>query len=180
MGARKFDISVSLSPGYRAGDEKEAQDIQNDFAFVKVRQDLVQLFSLRADQLPKLPTTEKQLIDILTAASGNTIAYGYGDYSRNRTGVKKELRLLASFVQDYSVITTKSQERNIGICHGDSGGGLFTTFNNGVTYLLGVVSGITNDNCGAVGADASYATIHQHLCWVQKSSRYDLGIANCR
>lgn len=180
-GSRNQVIRVMqwrTAPGYTESDEKEPEDIQFDFAFMRTRDNLLEMFGLTAEQLPAVNSSVEDLKKIL-AQSKTFKAYGYGRYSGSRDSRKKELNQSAEVVEDLKVIKTVSTETGAGVCEGDSGGGLFAEV-NGKLVLLGNVSGIVSrKGCGSAESYAAYTWVHNHLCWVKKTSGIQVGKVLC-
>lgn len=183
-GSNKFTLQVTdwkTAPGYRDSDQKEPNEIQYDFAYITVKEDLLRELRISKDQVPKLFATEAELKTVLEAAGDKATGYGYGIFSSSgREGEKREVNLSVALLTDLNVLKATSLETNVGICQGDSGGGLFVKSNDGQTWLLGTVSGIVaTAGCGSAKSYAAYTVIYNHICWVQESSGIDLGAKDC-
>lgn len=168
----------NTAPGYRTSDEKDLSEVQKDFAYIITTEDLLALFKISRSQLPKLAVTASQVTTVLSTLKANPKAYGYGIYDDSEhEGVKKELSLNVTLNSKLNSLRAVSLQANVGICQGDSGGGLFATDKNGTHWLLGNVSGIAAPNgCGSSGSFAEYAALYRNACWLQKSAEVDLGL----
>jgi secreted trypsin-like serine protease len=172
--------SWGTAPGYKDTDVKDLNQIQNDFAYILVSEDLLQTFHINPDQIPHLITSVELLNQSLATSSEKAMAYGYGDFSRSRGGIKKESNMRAQYDSANGFIKGTSLEDGVGICNGDSGGGLFLHANDGSLWLFGVVSGIlSGDGCGSKTSFAGYSPIFKNICWLQKQTRTLFAGANC-
>lgn len=175
-----FRTSWKTAKGYTNSDKKSPNDIQYDFAYVKTSNDLVKELGIDPAQIPKVASSLEEMKAALSASGYEAIGYGYGiNDSKGHEGVKKELKMRVTLFDDAYVIMGKSLEPSVGLCQGDSGGGIFARAENGRPLLLGNLSGITATKpCGASDSFGSYSYVVKHICWVQQSSQIDLG-ATC-
>jgi V8-like Glu-specific endopeptidase len=172
--------SFETAPGYTDHDVKDLNQIQMDFAYILVAEDLTQIFGLAASQIPRLMTSIDLLNQSLQTSSDNAVAYGYGMYSGSHDGIKKEARMHVDYDSTNGFIKGTSLEAGVGICTGDSGGGLFLHSSDGSIWLLGVVSGIlAGDGCGSKSSYAGYSPIFKNICWLQKRTRTTFPGVNC-
>lgn len=162
-----------------AGGKKNSTDIQYDFAYLKVTENLLKTFDISQEQLPRL-FTQTSAMDTTLASSNLAMAYGYG-LSKVSTQmsfinppedpVKRELQMTVTHNSNLNILVARSTEDRKGLCSGDSGGGLFMTSPEGQTYLAGIVSGIgAGAGCGSKESYGAYSIVTQHLCWVFQDS----------
>ncbi len=161
-----------------ASGKKEAIDIQYDFSYLKISEDLLVTFGLTPQQLPRL-FTQTADIDQMLIGSNSAMVYGYGmterpkhgDLSPSKSDLKKELSMSVTHDSTINILMARSAEKNRGLCEGDSGGGLFLTAKDGQVYLAGIVSGIyAGAGCGSKESYGAYSIVSQHICWVLKDS----------
>lgn len=171
-------LQWKAAPGYTESNKKDLDEVQYDFAFLRTRENLLETFGLKAEQIPRVASSLKELQDILTKHQ-SLKAYGYGMYAKNKDEKKKELNQAHQLVEEHKLIKTTSLEKSAGVCQGDSGGGLFAE-ENGKLILLGNLSGIlASKGCGSDESYAVYTWTHTHLCWVKKMSGIQVGNVVC-
>lgn len=154
-----------------------------DLGIIKVRENLLEKFNLNQDVLPRLIESQNELLEATDSNNSELIGVGYGIYElgkwSDKTGEKRLLNFKIAEIGQ-NTIQTASTENGVGVCVGDSGGGLFVN-TNGRKTLVGILSGISKGvPCGSVNSRAFYVNILTHLCWVQNKSQTDLGILNCK
>ncbi|MFZ3229554.1 MAG: trypsin-like serine protease [Pseudobdellovibrio sp.] len=173
----KWDTAI----GYTNSESKVFSDVQNDFAYILIKEDLLATFSINPSQVPILISSPADLHLALTDTAMNATAYGYGDFDKKlHDGEKKEVVMSLTTLANTSVLSAKSLEETIGICHGDSGGGIFIKGNEGGILLAGIVSGISQgEKCGSAKSAAFYAPIYRHLCWVQTQTKIHFNNSYC-
>lgn len=177
-----FVLKFAQLPKYTSSETKDLKDIQYDFAFIVIKESLLETFKLDSHKLPLLTADENVLKKAILNSDHKTMAYGYGVFNKSSDeGQKKELQSKVIEVNtDINVIVTKSSEANVGICEGDSGGGLFVETENNEILLAGIVSGITAEKgCGTDSSRAWYSMVHKNICWVQKNSGIKINSINC-
>lgn len=180
-GGHKHSVRVKwkTAPGYKDSDTKEPGDIQKDFAYIITSADLVKELNLDPGQIPKVAGSDQEMKAALAAANNQAVGYGFGIYdSRGHAGLKKEVQVTVSLFEDLHVLKATSLESGVGVCPGDSGGGIFVRAENGRPLLLGNLSGIVaNKGCGTAESYGAYSYVQNQVCWAQKSSGIDLGVA---
>lgn len=176
-GKRSVRVQWKTAKGYTESDEKEPEDIGKDFAYIYSETDLVKMFKLDPSQLPKVAFSNDELRAALTNANFEATGYGYGIHnSGGRDGEKRELKVRVGLFDNLNILSGTSLEAGVGVCQGDSGGGVFVTAADGRLLLMGNLSGIVvNESCGSPKSYGFYSYTHQHICWVQKSSKVNLG-----
>jgi secreted trypsin-like serine protease len=108
------------------------------------------------------------------------MAYGYGDYDRQmQPGQKRQVKMSLESIPELKAIKAISAEPNVGICKGDSGGGIFFQ-SQGQLFMAGVVSGIVNKGgCANASSYAVYVGLYQHLCWLQTETGIAIENLSC-
>jgi secreted trypsin-like serine protease len=163
-------------------ESKSTAEVQFDLAYLVVQEDLVNVFRLRVEQVPLLVGDESSLQAALKETQSLAIGYGYGVYSGSTSGLKKQLNLQVEVAPETKTLKAHSLEKSVGLCQGDSGGGLFLRAQSqGPLLLTGILSGITpGQPCGSALSVAVYVDLTPHLCWIQKDSGISLGDLNCQ
>lgn len=188
----KLAMPVRQHPQYTRparGGRKQSEEIQYDFAFLKTKDNLQEMFEITNEQLPKLFRSTADLrATLLENIQG--MAYGYGK-TQNDSGStvvennadKRQLPMIVSYSSDNYLVArsavlvsdgkNKPPKRKGGVCQGDSGGGLFVTRGQDV-YLAGVLSGIVvGEKCGDKDSWGGYAIASDSICWVMRESAID-------
>lgn len=181
--AKKLNVVGPLGrhPLYKeptAGGKKKAGDIQYDFAYIKVSENLLQTFGITESQLPSL-FVQTADIDAQLAFSTQAMVYGYGLLDAPTAfnpspagGFKREMLSNVTHDTALNILMSRTAEKGKGICQGDSGGGLFMAAADGQIFLAGILSGISTGTggCGSEDSYGAYSMVSQHICWLLKDS----------
>ena len=181
--AKKLHLAgpVGRHPLYKeptVGGKKKVGDIQYDFAYIKVSENLLETFGITESQLPRL-FAQITDIDAQLAFSSQAMAYGYGLLDAPTAfepspagGIKKEMLTNVTHDTALNILISRTAEKGKGICGGDSGGGLFMAAANGQIFLAGILSGISTGTggCGSEDSYGAYSIVSQHICWLLKDS----------
>ena len=95
-------------------------------------------------------------------------------------GKREDKGLGEKYEAETQIIKLSDKEIHIGgngrdSCRIDSGGPAYARLKNGEWRVFGVVSRGIYSGCGRGGI---WGLMHEHICWVQRKSKIDLGLQN--
>ncbi|MES2746509.1 MAG: trypsin-like serine protease [Bdellovibrionota bacterium] len=152
--------SAKANPNYNPW----ASSGQNDIAYVV----LAEPIPLPATAFVPVLTKKSEVAEVIRTGKTARVI-GFGDRSDRGYGVKYQV--------DAPITRVGSNEIGIGgngkdSCQGDSGGPAYGQLANGQWRVFGVVS-----RGGSCGSGGIYGLMHANICWVQKDSGINLGLA---